>query len=157
VGPLRANTAAVLAVKGDAVMPFGNSLGEFSLKAMSVKQVDVGGGQLRIEIDYKGEVSGEGAGSHYGTFTLVSGGDPDRPMPWSYVGTTLTTGGAAIAVIGSGLAQRTGQGQKMRCRGVVRQSTTDAKLAMLNNLIAATESELDPATDTVKGVSCEWK
>jgi hypothetical protein len=55
------------------------------------------------------------------------------------------------------MAQRTGQGHKMRLRGVARYSTTDAKLAMLNNLIAATESELDPATNTVKGVVCEWK
>jgi hypothetical protein len=138
-------------------MPFGNTLGEFSLKAMSVKQIDLGRGQLRIEIDYKGEVAGEGGGSHYGTLSLVGTDDPDRPMPWSYVGTTLATTGTAIGVTGSGMAQRTGQGQKMRLRGVARQLTTDAKLAMLNNLIAATESELDPATDTLKGVACEWK
>jgi hypothetical protein len=138
-------------------MPLGDSLGEFSLKAMSVKQIDLGGGQLRIEIDYKGEITGEGGGSHYGTLSLVGAGDPDRPMPWSYVGSTLGTTGAAIAVTASGMAQRMGQGQKLRLRGVARQSTTDAKLAMLNNLIAATESELDPATDTLKGVACEWK
>ncbi len=138
-------------------MPLGNTLGEFSLKAMSVKQIDLGSGQLRIEIDYKGEVSGEGGGSHYGTLCLVATGDPDRPMPWSYVGTTLAATGAAINVTGSGMAQRTGQGQKMRLRGVARQLSADAKLAMLNNLIAATESELDPATDTLKGVACEWK
>jgi hypothetical protein len=88
---------------------------------------------------------------------LISTNDPDRPQPWNYVGTTLGTTGAAIGVTGSGMAQRTGQGQKMRFRGVVRYSTSDAKLAMLNNIIAATESELDPATDTVKGVACEWK
>ncbi len=138
-------------------MPFGNTLGEFSFKAMSVKQIDSGGGQLRIEIDYKGEVSGEGGGSHYGTLSLIAAADPNQPMPWSYVGTTLPSTGAAIAVTGSGMAQRTGQGQKMRLRGVARQLSTDAKLAMLNNLIAATESELDPATDTLKGVACEWK
>ncbi len=140
-------------------MPFGNSLGEFSLKAMSVKQIDVGGGQRRTEIDYKGEVTGEGSGSHYGTLSLGSPGEtnPDLPMPWTYVGTTLVTTGAIIGVTGSGMAQRTGQGQKVRFRGVVRYSTSDTKLAMLNNLIAATESELDPATDTVKGVACEWK
>jgi hypothetical protein len=146
------------AAKGDAVMPFGNTLGEFSLKAMSVKQIDLGGGQRRTEIDYKGEVTGEGSGSHYGTLSLVSGeANPDLPMPWSYVGTTLTTTGAIIGVTASGMAQRTGQGQKLRFRGVLRNSTNDPKLAMLNNLIVATESELDSATDTVKGVSCEWK
>ena len=138
-------------------MPFGNTLGEFSLKATSVKQIDLGRGQLRIEIDYKGEVSGEAGGSHYGTLTLVTTEDPDRPMPWSYVVTTLAPTGPAIGVTGSGMGQRTGQGQKMRLRGVARQSTTDAKLAMLNNQIAATESELDPASDTIKGVVCEWK
>ncbi len=72
-------------------------------------------------------------------------------------GTTLATTGAAISVTASGMAQRTGQGHKMRFRGVARYSTTDAKLGMLNNLIAATEAELDPATNTLKGVACEWK
>jgi hypothetical protein len=147
---------AAIMQPGEALMPFGNSLGEFSLKAMSVKHIELGGRQLRIEIDYKGEVTGEMAGSHYGTLSLVLTDDPDRPMPCNYVGTTLATTGAAISVTASGLAQRTGQGQKLRLRGVVRYSTTDAKLATVNNLIAATESELDPATDTLKGVGCEW-
>ena len=125
---------------------------------MSVKQLDLGGGQMRIEVDYAGEVTGEGSGSHYGTLSLTAGRDnPNLPMPWSYVGTTLATTGAIIGVTASGMAQRTGQGHKMRLRGVDRYSTSDAKLAMLNNLIAATESELDPATNTVKGVVCEWK
>jgi len=55
------------------------------------------------------------------------------------------------------MSQRTSEGHKLRLRGVARYSTTDGKLAMLNNLIGAVEGELDPATNTLKGVVCEWK
>lgn len=139
-------------------MPFGNSLGEYLFKVMSVRQSDLGGGQRRIEIDYGGEVTGEAPGSHYGTLTLVvATDDPTRPNPWTYTGTTLAASGAVVGVSGSGIGQRTGEGHKIRFRGVAQYSTTDPKLAMLNNLIAAVESEADPATNTLKGVACEWK
>ncbi len=139
-------------------MPFGNSLGEFVLKMTSVRQSDLGGGQVRIEADFAGEVSGEAPGNHYGTLTAIVGSeDPNRPNPWSYVGSTLTTSGAIVRVTGSGIAQRTGKGHNIRYRGASRYSTADPKLAALNNVIGAVESEFDVATLTLKGAACEWK
>jgi hypothetical protein len=139
-------------------MPFGNSLGEFVFKMTSVRQTDLGGGQLRIEADFAGEVSGEAPGNHYGTLTATVGSeDPTRPNPWSYVGSTLTTSGAIVRVTGSGIAQRTGAGHNIRYRGASRYSTADPKLAALNNVIGAVESEFDAATLTLKGAACEWK
>ena len=41
--------------------------------------------------------------------------------------------------------------------GVMRSSTKDPKLAAFNNVIMALESEIDPATSTLKGGGCEWK
>ena len=44
-------------------MPFGNNLGEYVFKVMSVRQIDLGAGERRIEADYAGEVTGEAAGA----------------------------------------------------------------------------------------------
>jgi hypothetical protein len=55
------------------------------------------------------------------------------------------------------MGQRTGEGHKVRFRGTAQYSTTDHKLAMLNNVILAVESEADPERMTLKGVACEWK
>jgi hypothetical protein len=140
-------------------MPFGNSVGEAVMKQLSGRQSDLGGGQKRVEIDYAGEATGEMRGNTYGTFTLVidENDDPARPIPFSYTGTTLTSSGAIVHQSLSGLAQRTGEGHKMRLRGVGRSSTKDPKLAAFNNVILAMESEIDPATSTLKGGGCEWK
>jgi hypothetical protein len=139
-------------------MPFGNNLGEFAFKMTSVRQTDLGAGQLRIEADFAGEVSGEAPGNHYGTLTATVGSeDPNRPNPWTYVGSTLTTSGAIVGITGSGIAQRTGKGHNIRYRGAMRYSTAHPKLAALNNLIGAVESEFDAATLTLKGAGCEWK
>ncbi len=139
-------------------MPLGNTLVEFVLKGMSVRHSDLGGGQMRIEGDFGGEVTGETPGHHSGTLTVtVANDDPTRPNPWTWAGRTLATSGAVVGVSVWGIAQRTGEGHKVRLRGAVRYSTADPKLAMLNNLIAAVEADLDPATMTFKGAACEWK
>jgi len=140
-------------------MPLGNSLGEYMFKVMSVRQIDLGGGQRRIEADYGGEVTGEAGGNHYGTLSVVvrTDDDPTKPNPYSWTGTTLTTSGLIVSVTGSGLSQRTGEGHKVRLRGVCHLSTTDARLTMLSKAIGGVEGEIDPATNTLKGVVCEWK
>ena|SRR5215469_670406 len=127
---------------------------------MAVRLTDLGGGQTRVESDYAGEASGEVAGNHYGTFTVIinENDDPARPIPYSYVGATLLPSGATMAVTGSGMVARTGKGQNFRFRGVLRYSPNkDPKLAEFNNLIVAMESEYDAATNTLKGEACEWK
>ncbi len=114
---------------------------------------------MRVEADYTGEVGGEAPGKHYGTYTfVVENGNVASPIPYTYIGATLLTSGGSLGYTGSGFAQGTGQGHKLRIRGVMRSSpTTDPKLAAANNVIVAIEAELDPATDTIKGQGWEWK
>ncbi len=140
-------------------MPFGNSVGEAVMKQITGRQSELAGGQKRVEIDYAGEAAGQIPGNTYGTLTLVidEHDDPASPIPFSYTGTTLTSSGAVLHQSASGLAQRTGEGHKIRLRGVMRSSTKDSKLAAFNNMIVAMESEFDPATNTIKGGGCEWK
>ena len=46
-------------------MPLAESIGEFQLKVTSVKPIDLGGGQTRIEITFAGEVTGQVPGQHF--------------------------------------------------------------------------------------------
>ena len=138
-------------------MPLAEGIGEFSLKATSVKPVDLGGGQTRIEITFAGDVTGEVPGQHFGTLTVTAGPALDRPNPWTYIGATLTTSGSVVRISGHGLGVRTGDGHKVRYRGTQCLSTDDPKLANFNNVIAAVEAELDPVTQVVKGAACVWK
>jgi hypothetical protein len=138
-------------------MPLGNVLGEFTLKYMSVRQTDIGGGQTRLEIDVTGEGTGQLPGQNFGTLTITMGGDANRPNPYSYTGALLTASGAVVRISSWGLRVRTGQGHKARWRGAACYATDDPSLAAFNNMIAAVESESDPATMTIKGATCEWK
>jgi hypothetical protein len=58
---------------------------------------------------------------------------------------------------GRGVAIRTGEGHKIRCRGAACYATDDPKLAAFNSLLGAAEFEIDPATMTIKGTAYEWK
>jgi hypothetical protein len=138
-------------------MPLGNVLGEFVLKAMSVRHTEIGGGQVRIDIDLAGEGTGQVAGQNIGTLAVVVGSSSTLPAPWTYTGTLLAASGAVVRVTGQGAGVRTGEGHKVRYRGVGCYTSDDTKLSAFNNLIAAVEFEADPATMTIKGASCEWK
>jgi hypothetical protein len=138
-------------------MPLADSLGEIQLNVTSVKPIDLGGGQTRIEITFAGQLTGDVPGQHFGTLTVTAGAATDRPNPWTYIGATLTTSGSIVRVSGQGLGIRTGDGHKVRYRGTACYSTDDPKLASLNNVIAAVETELDPATQFLKGAACVWK
>ena len=141
-------------------MPFGKSMGSAQMKLMAVRQTDRGGGQVHLEADYVGDVTGEAAGNHYATFTMSvnENDDPARPIPFTYIGTTLLTSGATQAATGSGFAARTGKGHNARLRGLLRSSPNkDPKLAEVNNMIVAVEWEYDAATNMMKAEGCEWK
>jgi hypothetical protein len=138
-------------------MPLGDVLGEFTLKVMSVRHTDLGGGQVRLEVDLAGEGTGQLPGQHVGTLTATVASNPDRPAPWSYTGTLLATSGAIVRVTGQGIGVRTGEGHKVRDRGAACYATEDPTMAALNTIIAAVEFEADPATMMVKGAICEWK
>ena len=137
-------------------MALGKVLGEFVLKAMSVRQTNIGGDRRRLEVDFAGESSGEIPGQNIGTLAVETTGDPARPSPWTYTGVLLAKSGAVVQVSSDGIGIRTGQGHKIRYRGAVTYHTDDPKLASFNHVIAAVEAEADPATMTLKGTTCEW-
>jgi hypothetical protein len=137
-------------------MPLGESVREFELKATSVKPTDLGGGQTRIEITYAGKVTGDPSGQHFGTLTVTVGAI-DQPNPWTYLGAILTPSGSIVKISGQGLGIRTGDGHKARYRGTICSSTEDPKFTQLNKVILATEFEVDPTTQLLKGANCVWK
>jgi hypothetical protein len=140
----------------EKLMALGKVLGEYVLKAMSVRQTQVGGDRRHLEIDLAGEGSGEIPGQHVGTLAVETSGDPSRPNSWTYTGVLLVKSGAVVQISGSGISIRTGEGHKARYRGAVSYYTDDPKLALFNQVIAAVEAETDPATMTLKGANCEW-
>ena len=137
-------------------MALGKVLGEYVLKAMSVRQSSIGGDRRRLEVDFAGEGSGELPGQNIGTLVVETTGDISRPNTWTYTGVLLAKSGAVVQVSGSGIAIRTGEAHKARYRGTVSYHTDDPKLASFNHVIAAIEAETDPATMTLKGANCEW-
>ena len=137
-------------------MPLGNVLGEFTYKAMSVKQTDLGGGRLRGEVDLSGEATGQVPGKILSTM-VIEGSGPGRPITYTVTGTLFGDSGSVVRFSSCGIGIRTGEGHKARYRGTVSYATDDPKLAAFNSMIAATEFEADPTTLAVKGAVCEWK
>jgi len=138
-------------------MPLAETILDFQLRGTSVKPIDLGGGQTRVEITYEGQVTGDVPGQHFGTLTFIASGPPDRPVPWTWTGATLTTSGTIVRVSAQGHGIRTGDGHKARYRGTVCYATDDPRLASFNNVIGAVEFETDPATQLAKGAVCVWK
>jgi hypothetical protein len=143
-------------IQGELLMPFGESLGEFILKATSVRTIPLGADQTRTEVDFVGDVKGEVTGRHFGTL-LSYPTDLKRPYAWTYNGRTLADSGAVVRVTGEGTAIRSGDGHKIRFRGAQRFLTDDPKLSEFNQAVGAIEAEADPMTMTLTGVSCIWK
>jgi hypothetical protein len=136
-------------------MPLGTVLGEYVGKTMAVRQTDLGGGQVRVEIDFTGEVKGQTPGQFFSTMVLE--GAPGQAMPYRYTGVLLAASGGVARLSGRGVRMRTGEGHKARHRGAACAVSDHPSLAALNNMIVAEEFETDPATLTIKGAFCEWK
>ena len=136
-------------------MPFGTALGEVTAKVTSVRISELGGGQRRTEIDSTGEVKGQVPGQAFAT--MIVEGVPGHAATWTSAGTILAASGAVVRTSGRGVAIRTGEGHKVRCRGGACFATDDPKLAAFNGLLAAVEFEVDPAAMTIAGIACEWK
>jgi hypothetical protein len=137
-------------------MPLGKVLREFTAKAMPVKQTDLGGGRVQVEVNLSGESTGQGSGQVLSTL-VIEGSGPGRPSTYSMTGVLLGASGSVMRFTSSGVGMRTGEGHKSRFRGAVSYATEDPQLAAFNTMIAATEFETDPLTQTLKGAVCEWK
>jgi hypothetical protein len=136
-------------------MPLGNVIGEFTASILSIKQTDLGGGQVRIELDTAGESAGQVPGKTFATLVAVMSA-PGRPNPYSVTGTLLAALGALVRFSSWGVGMRTGEGHKVRLRGALCYATDDPHLASINGMLAAVEAEVDPAAMTIKGAGCEW-
>jgi hypothetical protein len=136
-------------------MPLGNVLGEIAGKVTSVRITDLGGGQVRLEIDGTGEAKGQVPGQIYSTMTVE--GSRGRPVTYAITGAILATSGAVVQFTGRGVGIRTGEGHKVRYRGSAHYATDDPSLVAFNSLLTAAEFEIDPATGTITGAICEWK
>jgi len=136
-------------------MPLGTALGEVTAKITSVRISELGGGQRRTEIDSTGDVKGQIPGQAFAT--LVVEGVRGHAATWTSTGTILAASGAVVRISSRGVAMRTGEGHKIRCRGASCFATEDTKLTAFNGLLAAVEFEIDPATMTTAGTAYEWK
>ena len=96
-------------------MPLGNMFGELTGKIMSVRQTDLGGGQVRVELDATGDYTGQVPGQWFSTIVVEV--TPGRPSPYSYTITQLLKSGAVLRLSGRGVSVRTGEGHKVRFRG----------------------------------------
>ena len=137
-------------------MPLGNVLGEFTYTASSVKLTDLGGGRIRAELDLSGEATGQVSGKLLGTL-IIEGSGPGRPSTYTGTGLLFGASGSVVRFSTCGVGIRTGEEHKARFRGTVSYATEDPQLVAFNSMIAATEFETDPITNTVKGAVCEWK
>ena len=132
-------------------MPLGNVVGEFTVKITSLKQTELSGGQIRVEMDTAGEATGLVTGQNMGT--LVAEVTPGKPSPFHVTGMVLPASGAPTRYSAWGIGVGGAENHKVRLRGTVRYLGDDPKTA---TMIGAVEAEVDLKGMTIKGALCEW-
>jgi len=132
-------------------MPLGNLLGEFSAKITSLKQTELSGGQIKIEINTVGEGTGQVPGRTMAT--LEAEVTPGKPSPFHVTGVVIPTSGAPTRFSAWGIGVGGAQSHQVRLRGAIRYLGDDPKTA---TLIGAIEAEIDLKEMTIKGAVCEW-
>ena len=132
-------------------MPLGNVLGEFSANITSLKQTELSGGQIRVEIDSVGESTGQLPGKNIAS--MVAEVTQGQPNPFSVTGFVMPASGAPTRFSAWGIGVGGEESHKVRLRGAVRYLGDDPNTA---TLIGAVEAEIDLKEMTVKGALCEW-
>jgi hypothetical protein len=132
-------------------MPLGKVLGEFSANITSLKQTELSGGQIKIEMNTVGEGTGEVPGRTMAT--LVAEVTPGKPSPFHVTGGVMPAAGAPTRFSAWGIGVGGVQSHQVRLRGAIRYLGDDPKTA---TLIAAVEAEIDLQAVTIKGAVCEW-
>ena len=141
-------------------MALGELIGEWKGKLTSVKvcPFDSSGQGVKYEFTWLGEVSGRLSGRELGTdYWLIA---PDGAGVFTYYGVLTTLEGEVVLEEGRGMSIPMGQG-RTRAKATVTFKTTAPKLAWLNNLIGAFESEGDYSGDlstkVFSGKYYEWQ
>jgi hypothetical protein len=132
-------------------MPLGNVLGEFTAKITSLKQTELSGGQIKIEMNTVGEGTGQIPGRTMAT--LVAEVTPGKPSPFHVTGVVMPASGAPTRFSAWGIGVGGVASHQVRLRGAMRYLGDDPKTA---TLIAAVEAEIDLKELTIKGAGCEW-
>ena len=132
-------------------MPLGNVLGEFTAKITSLKQTELSGGQIKIELNTVGEGTGEVPGRTMAT--QVAEVTPGKPSPFHVTGVVMPASGAPTRFSAWGIGVGGAASHQVRLRGAIRYLGDDPKTA---TLIGAVEAEIDLKAMTIKGAVCEW-
>ncbi len=132
-------------------MPLGNVMGEFTVNITSLKQTELGGGQIRIEIDAAGEATGQISGQNIASF--VAEVTQGQPNPFSVTGFVMPASGPPTRYSAWGIGVLGEESHKVRLRGAVRYLGDDPNTA---TFIGAVEAEIDLKEMTMKGAVCEW-
>ena len=126
-------------------MAQGKKIAEYSLKSTSTTFTPGPGNAIAVQVNYEGPVTGEIAGLHRGTMSVVIVPGA-KSRTYSYCGMTWPTTGEPVALSSQGTTENI-DNHKRRLRGVNHFS---------DGSIAATEAELDITAGTLIGALYEW-
>ena len=126
-------------------MAQGKKIGEFSLKMAPPTFTPGPGNTIAVQANFEGPVTGEMAGLHRGTLSVVAVPGA-KSGTYTYCGMTLPTNGDPVALSSRGTVENIGN-HKRRLRGVNHFS---------DGSIAAVEAEGDLTAGTLIGALYEW-
>jgi len=126
-------------------MAQGKKIGEFSLKAALPTFTPGPGNSVGVQVNFEGPVSGDKAGLHRGTISLVAVPGA-KSTTYTYCGVTYPTNGDPVALSSQGTLENIGN-NKRRMRGVNHFS---------DGSTAAVEGEIDITAGTATGALYEW-
>jgi hypothetical protein len=126
-------------------MAVGKKIGEFSLKMASSTFTPEPGNSMALQVNYEGSVTGEIAGLHRGTMSVVIV-PGTKSRTYTYCGMTWPTKGDPVVVNSQGTLENMAD-HKRRMRGVGHLS---------DGSIIAVEGEIDITEGRLTGTLYEW-
>ncbi|MBI3801496.1 MAG: hypothetical protein HY268_31560 [Deltaproteobacteria bacterium] len=126
-------------------MAQGKEIGAFTLKGDAFIYTPGPGQSVTVQVCYSGPVTGEVAGTHRGTMTVVIVPGA-KVVTYTYCGVTYLPTGDAVGVTSQGTGENIGN-NKRQLRGVNYFS---------DGRIAAVEAEGDLVEGTLTGKLFEW-
>jgi len=126
-------------------MAQGKQIGAFTLKGDAFIYTPGPNQGYTVQIAFSGPVTGEVAGTHRGTMTVVTGLGA-KVGTYTYCGVTYLPNGDVVSVTSQGTSENIGN-NKRRLRGV--NNFSDGR-------IVAVEAEADTIEGTITGKHYEW-
>jgi hypothetical protein len=126
-------------------MAQGKKIGEFSLKSAPPTFTPGPGNTIAVQVNFEGSVTGEMAGLHRGTLSVVIVPGA-KSRTYTYCGVTYPINGDPVTLNSQGTTEDLSN-HKRRLRGVNHFS---------DGRIAAVEAEIDIPAGTMIGALYEW-